>query len=177
MAVAKYSMEAEATNKIGKRLSKQVETVGLLASKLTTIGNRAPNKADVHVIQWLVQKAHCEAKEAYDMAVGYLREVQFVCEKLMEEKGRMQEEMKLKKQELSALQGQLPTIRQEKVNQEHYMLSLRESLRVAERALAAQREHERSMETGRNVSMWLMLIPIIGTIAGELLRSEDPNID
>ncbi|XP_032882290.1 uncharacterized protein LOC116976507 [Amblyraja radiata] len=166
MAVAKCFTEKEAANKIGERLSKQIETVELLASKLTRIGNRAPNKADIDVIQRLVQKAHCEAKEAYGMADGYLREVQSVCENLMEEKGRMQEEMKRKKQELSALQGQLPTIRQEKDKQEHYMHSLTESLRVAEKALERQREHEKSMETGRNVSMWIMLIPIIGTIAG-----------
>ncbi|XP_055495080.1 uncharacterized protein LOC129699383 isoform X1 [Leucoraja erinacea] len=166
MAVAQYFMKAEAANKIGKHLSKQVKAVESLASKLTRIGNRAPNKADVDVIQWLVQKAHCEAKEAYGMAVGYLREVQSVCENLMEEKGRIQEEMKRKKQELSALQGQLPTMREEKTKQKRYMRSLREPLRVAERALERQREHERSMEIARNVSIGIMFIPIIGTIAG-----------
>ncbi|XP_072906499.1 uncharacterized protein [Hemitrygon akajei] len=76
--------------------------------------------------------------------------------------------MKEKKQQLSRLQAQLPNIRKEKEEYENRLCHLRESLRHAEQALEKQRETERSMETGWNIGIGLLFIPIIGTIAGAI---------
>ncbi|XP_051868691.1 uncharacterized protein LOC127568691 [Pristis pectinata] len=168
MAVAHLFMNEEAASKIGECLSREIKAVESLASNLSRIGNRALSEADIDMIQMLVQEAHWGAQGAYDLASGYLKKVQSECEKLTEEKGRLQEEVKEKKQQLSNLQAQLPHIRKEKEGHENYLRDARESLRVAEEALERQREHERSMAVGRDVGIGLMFIPIIGTIAGAI---------
>ncbi|XP_062911488.1 uncharacterized protein LOC134350348 [Mobula hypostoma] len=156
----------EDAHRIETYLSREIDALKLLATSLSRIRNGKLTETDTALIQILVQKAHSGAQGAYDVASGCLRKVQSVCEKLTEEKGRLQEAMKEKKQQLSSLQAQLPNIRKEKEEYENRLRRSRESLRDAEKKLKEERETEKLMETGRNVAIGLSFIPIIGTIPG-----------
>ncbi|XP_059841484.1 uncharacterized protein LOC132402600 [Hypanus sabinus] len=166
MAVVQFFSKEGDAHRIEKCLSREIEAVKLLATLLRKVRNRNLTEMDIANIQMLVQEAHSGAQGAYDTVSGYLRKVQSDCEKLTEEKGRLQEARKEKKQQLSHLQAQLPNIRKEKEEYENRLRRSRESLRHAEQALEKQKETERLMKTGRNIGIGLLFIPIIGTIAG-----------
>ncbi|XP_072123088.1 uncharacterized protein [Mobula birostris] len=168
MAVANLSVNEEVLSKIGECLLQEIEAVKSLANKMINIGNGDLSEMDICVIQTLVQKAHQGAQGAYDAASACLREVQSFHAKSVKKKGRLQAEVKVKKQQLSNLRDWLQVIKSEKEEYEKNLRYAEESLRDAEQALERQREEERSMAVGRDVGIGLLFLPIIGTIAGAI---------
>ncbi|GCB79365.1 uncharacterized protein [Scyliorhinus torazame] len=166
MDVANCFTYEEAIKEIRGCLSKELKAIGSLVMKMIEVGSKTLCEMDTEMIRKLVNEAHKEAQQACHVASGYVQKIQSECEKLTEEKGRLQKELKDKKGQLESLQHQLKTIEAEKEMNEKCLQEAESSLRLAEEASQRLKDHEKAMETGRNVGIGLLFIPFIGLILG-----------
>ncbi|XP_038673135.1 uncharacterized protein LOC119976597 [Scyliorhinus canicula] len=166
MDVANCFTYEEAIKEIRGCLFKELKAIESLVMKMIAVGSKTLCEMDTEMIRKLVNEAHKEAHQASNVASGYVRKIQSECEKLTEEKGKLQKELEDKKGQLESLQHQLKTIEEEKEMNVKCLQEAESSLQLAEEALQRLKDHEKAMETGRNVGIGLLFIPFIGLILG-----------
>ncbi|XP_041067881.1 uncharacterized protein LOC121290906 [Carcharodon carcharias] len=180
MAVANCFTYEEAIDEIRGCLFKVFKNIERLVIKMIKVSNKTLCKMDIEMIRKLANDAYGEVHQACNIASGYVQKIQSECEKLTEDKGKLQRELADKKGQLDSLWHQLSTIKVEKEMNKKRLQDAESSLRLAEAALQKAEEHEKSMEIGRNVGIRLLFIPFVGPILGaatvvgcEISRQQD----
>ncbi|XP_078413647.1 uncharacterized protein LOC144689983 isoform X2 [Cetorhinus maximus] len=166
MAVANCFTYEEAIDEIRGCLFKELKTIERMVIKMIEVSSKTLHKMDIEMIRKLVNDAYGEVHQACNIASGYVQKIQSECEKLTEDKGKLQRELADKKGQLDSLRRQLSTIKEEKEMNEKRLQDAESSLQLAEAALQKAEAHEKSMEIGRNVGIGLLFIPFLGPLLG-----------